>query len=70
MAKGFTDIAIKNLKAGDVRREIPDSGCAGLYLVLHPSGARAWAVRYRHVEFAGLGLNIIATFEHRKNRVE
>ena len=31
MAKGFTDIAIKNLKAGGVRREIPDSGCAGLY---------------------------------------
>jgi hypothetical protein len=48
MAKGFTDIAIRNLKAGDVRREIPDPGCAGLYLVLQPSGSRSWAVRYRH----------------------
>ena len=47
MARGFTDIAIRNLKAGDVRREIPDPGCAGLYLVLQPSGARSFAVRYR-----------------------
>jgi len=28
MAKGFTDIAIKNLKPGETRREIPDPGCA------------------------------------------
>jgi integrase len=48
MAKGFTDIAIQNLKAGDVRREISDPGCAGLYLVLQPSGSRSWAIRYRH----------------------
>jgi len=48
VAQGFTDISIKNLKAGAARREIPDPGCAGLYLVLQPSGARSWAVRYRH----------------------
>ena len=47
MAKGFTDIAIKNMKAGETRREIPDGGSSGLYLVLHPSGARSWAVRFR-----------------------
>ncbi len=48
MAKGFTDIAIRNMKPGDVRREIPDPGCAGLYLVLQPSGVQSWAVRYRY----------------------
>ena len=48
MAKGFTDIAIRNLHPGPVRREIPDAGCAGLYLVLQPSGAKSWAVRYRY----------------------
>jgi integrase len=48
MSKGFTDIAIQNLKAGDTRREIPDPGCGGLYLVLQPSGKRSFAVRYRH----------------------
>ena len=47
MAKGLTDIAIKNLKAGDVRREIPDPGCAGLYVIVQPSGVKSFAVRYR-----------------------
>jgi integrase len=47
MAKGFTDIAIRNLKAGDVRREIPDPGAAGLYLIIQPSGKKSFAVRYR-----------------------
>jgi Arm DNA-binding domain/Phage integrase central domain len=45
--RGFTDIAIKNLKACDVRREIPDPGGAGLYAVVQPSGSKSWAVRYR-----------------------
>ena len=47
MAKGFTDIAIRNLKAGDVRRELPDAGCAGLYVIVQPSGKKSFAVRYR-----------------------
>ena len=47
MAKGFTDIAIRNLKAGDVRREIPDPGAHGLYVVVQPSGKKSFAVRYR-----------------------
>lgn len=51
MAKGLTDIAIRNLKPGGVRREIPDPGCAGLYLIIQPSGRKSFAVRYR---FAGL----------------
>lgn len=47
MAKGFTDIAIKNLTPGETRREIPDPGCAGLYLIVQPSGKKSFAVRYR-----------------------
>jgi integrase len=31
-----------------VRREIPDGYLPGLYLVVQPSGAKSWAVRYRH----------------------
>jgi integrase len=46
MAK-LTAKAIENVKAGPVRRELPDAGCAGLYLILQPSGMRSWAVRYR-----------------------
>jgi integrase len=47
MAKKLTDIAIKNMKASATRREIPDGGCDGLYLIVQPTGRHAWAVRYR-----------------------
>jgi integrase len=50
MARGLTDIAIRNLKPGPARREIADPGCRGLYLVVQPSGHKGFAVRYR---FAG-----------------
>jgi len=47
MATGFTDIAIRNLQPADIRREIPDSGCGGLYVIVQPSGKKSFAVRYR-----------------------
>lgn len=46
----LTPVAAKAAKAGRARREISDGGCAGLYLVVQPSGAKSWAFRYR---FAG-----------------
>ncbi len=46
----LTDIAIRNLKASTARREIPDSGQRGLYLIVQPTGGKTFAVRYR---FAG-----------------
>lgn len=48
MAARLTDISVRNAKAGATRREIPDGGCRGLYLVIQPSGKKSWAVRYRH----------------------
>jgi integrase len=47
MAK-LTTKFIENVKPAVHRREIPDSGCRGLYLVVQPTGRKAWAVRYRH----------------------
>jgi integrase len=38
------------MQPGTVRREVPDAGCAGLYLVLQSSGTKSWAARFR---FAG-----------------
>ena len=32
---------------GLVRAEYPDAACPGLYLIVQPSGARSWALRYR-----------------------
>ena len=43
----LTDIAIRNLKASTARREIPDSGQRGLYVIVQPTGAKVFAVRYR-----------------------
>jgi integrase len=49
MARALSVRAIENLKSHSTRRqEIPDGSVTGLYLVVQPSGARSWAVRYRH----------------------
>jgi integrase len=44
-------LTIKNVEAmrpDTDRREVSDGHMPGLYLVIQPSGARSWAVRYRH----------------------
>jgi integrase len=47
MAKPLTAITVAKARAGAERREIADGGCAGLYLVVQPSGHKSWALRYR-----------------------
>ncbi len=47
MAKALTIRAIDSLKPGPARREVPDGGMPGLYLILQPSGVKSWAIRYR-----------------------
>jgi integrase len=47
MPKALTARAIEAMKPGPVRREVPDGLLPGHYLVIQPSGARSWAVRYR-----------------------
>jgi integrase len=47
MAKTMTAAAVKNYRPGEGRREIPDGGCPGLYLVIQTSGHRSWAMRFR-----------------------
>jgi integrase len=48
MAKVLTDKAVKAAATGAKRREIADGGMPGLYLVVQPTGAKSWAVRYRN----------------------
>jgi integrase len=43
----LTDVQVKKLTASALRREIADGKTQGLYLVVQPSGAKSWAVRYR-----------------------
>ena len=48
MAKPLTALGIKNLKpTPGVQREIPDAGCPGLRLVVHPTRAKSWIMRFR-----------------------
>ena len=51
MAKALTDAAVEKLKPGKDRREIADAKGgglgSGLYLVIQPSGAKSWAMRFR-----------------------
>src|SRR3954451_3670569 len=49
MAKGLTAQAVERLKPDPAKRlEVPDGLLPGLYFVIQPSGAKSWAVRYRH----------------------
>lgn len=47
MGRGLTDLAVKGIKPGSVRREIRDESMTGLYLVVQTSGLKSWALRYR-----------------------
>jgi len=39
---------VETMRPSTDRREVPDGHMPGLYLIIQPSGARSWAVRYRH----------------------
>jgi integrase len=47
MSKPLTTAAVRKLRPGKIRREIPDGGCPGLYLVIQPSGTKTWGQRFR-----------------------
>jgi integrase len=48
MARVLTTRTVETIKPGTERGEIPDAAMPGLRLVVQPSGAKSWAVRYRH----------------------
>jgi integrase len=43
----LTDRVVQQAKARGARVEIPDAVLPGLYLIVQPTGAKSWAVRYR-----------------------
>jgi Arm DNA-binding domain/Phage integrase central domain len=48
MARALTVKGVESVAASSDRREVPDGYLRGLYLIVQPSGAKSWAVRYRH----------------------
>ncbi|WP_262049310.1 tyrosine-type recombinase/integrase [Bradyrhizobium sp. Bra78] len=63
MGKTLTAAAVKNHRPGKKRREIPDGGCPGLHLVVQPSGAKSWALRYRRPDKRTAKLVLGSVFE-------
>src|SRR5262245_28428856 len=47
VAKNLTDAAVRKYAATSKRREIADARTAGLHLVIQPTGAKSWALRFR-----------------------
>jgi integrase len=47
LAKPLTVAACLKYRPGSKRREIPDGGAKGLYLIVQVSGVKSWALRYR-----------------------
>jgi integrase len=47
MTKALTTTAVNAAKPGSSRREVPDGGQPGLYLIVQATGAKSWALRYR-----------------------
>ncbi|MGC1742894.1 MAG: integrase family protein, partial [Pseudolabrys sp.] len=44
----LTTRMVEAIKPATERKEIPDALLPGLYFIVQPSGAKSWAVRYRH----------------------
>ena len=47
MAKTLTAASVAKLLPGHKRIEMPDAGCRGLRLIIQPTGAKSWALRFR-----------------------
>ena len=47
MRSRLTAKAVENIKPGNRRNEIPDGEIRGMYLVVQPSGAKSYVLRYR-----------------------
>jgi integrase len=47
LAKVLTATGIAKLQPSHKRQEIPDGGCRGLKLIIQPSGAKSFALRFR-----------------------
>ena len=68
MAKRLTALAVANLKPRAARYEVPD-GSTGLRVVVQPSGAQGWCVRFRRPDKRPAKLTLDSTFSLAAARV-
>jgi hypothetical protein len=58
VTKRLTAAAVEKLKPTSKRQEIPDAGSDGLRLIIQPSGAKSWAMRFRRPDGAQTKLTL------------
>jgi integrase len=63
VSKPLTAASVAKYRKSNVRVEIPDAGCRGLYLVIQPSGARSWALRFRRPDGRPAKLTLGTVYE-------
>jgi integrase len=54
----LTSAAVERYRPTRKRREIRDNGAQGLYLIIQPSGAKSWALRFRRPDGAPAKLTL------------
>jgi integrase len=58
MSRVLTARYVETVAPKRSRQEIADAGCLGLYLIVQPTGAKSWAVRYRRPDGKSAKLTI------------
>jgi integrase len=58
MSRVLTARYVETVAPKHRRQEIADAGCLGLYLIVQPTGAKSWAVRYRRPDGKSAKLTI------------
>jgi integrase len=64
LTKRLTAAAVRLAKPSRDRREISDGGCPGLNLIIQPSGAKSWALRFRRPDGRTAKLTLGSVFDH------
>jgi integrase len=63
LTKALTAAAVRLAKRSHDRREIPDGACPGLNLIIQPSGAKSWALRFRRPDGRPAKLTLGSVFD-------
>lgn len=70
----LTALAVKNAKPRDKRYEIPDGDMPGLFLVVQPTSAKSWALRYvynkRHYKLTLGSSEVLSLADARKQALK
>jgi integrase len=66
LTKALTAAAVRLAKRSHDRREIPDGACPGLNLIIQPSGAKSWALRFRRPDGRPAKLTLGSVYDNHR----